>query len=83
MILAIVLDTCPALAHEPRCAVGKLRKAQSGARDLRSFCHMPIVAPEQVDFEVQPISIEHSDWVFRFLECFMGLLPSQSHDRDV
>lgn len=83
MTLAIVLDTCPALAHEPRRAVGKLGEAQSGARNLCALCHMPIVAPEQVDFEIQPISIEHSDWVFRFQECFMGLLPSQSHDQDV
>jgi hypothetical protein len=50
---------------------------------LCALCHMSIVAPEQVDFEIQPISIEHSDWVFRFQECFMGLLPSQSHDQDV
>ena len=57
MALAVVLDLRPTLSHQPGRAVGELGESQRRPCDLGTLCDMPIVAPEEVEFQVEPIAI--------------------------
>lgn len=57
--LAVVFDAGPAFVDEPCGAVGEFGEAESGTGDLGSLCDVAVVAPEEVQIEVQPVAIEH------------------------
>jgi hypothetical protein len=58
--LPVVLNLRPPLTHQPCSAVGELSETKRRPRDLRPLCHVSIVTPEQVEFEIEPISIDHA-----------------------